>query len=155
AAVPIHTFTAPEDGWFVTSHIIELPSQLLVVDAQYTLRFARDVARYAAGLGKPLSRLYVTHYHPDHLLRAAAFDAPLFTLTSVAGKIKAAGDRVAREEHEKLGDDIPLTSRRPDFRIDEGEEIVDGVPIEHRRLCGAETEDALVVALPETGAIVV
>jgi glyoxylase-like metal-dependent hydrolase (beta-lactamase superfamily II) len=153
--VPIHTFTAPEDGWLVTSHVIELPSQLLVVDAQYTLPFAREVAHYAAGLGKPLSRLYVTHYHPDHLLGAAAFDAPLFTLTSVAGKVETAGDRVAREEHEKLGDDIPLVARRSDFCLGEGEEIVDGVHIEHRRLCGAETEDALVIALPEAKAVIV
>jgi hypothetical protein len=40
---PVHTFTAPEDGWLVTSHIIELPSQLLVVDAQYTLPYAHEV----------------------------------------------------------------------------------------------------------------
>src|SRR5271156_4767718 len=100
---PIHTFTAPEDGWLVTSHIIELPSQLLVVDAQYTLPFAREVARYAVGLGKPLTRLYVTHYHPDHLLGAAVFDTSLFALESVAAKIGNVGDRVAREEHEKVG----------------------------------------------------
>jgi glyoxylase-like metal-dependent hydrolase (beta-lactamase superfamily II) len=76
----IHTFTAPEDGWLVNSHIIELPSQLLVIDAQYTLPFAREVAGYAGRLGKPLTRLYVTHYHPDHPLGAAAFDAPLLAL---------------------------------------------------------------------------
>jgi len=106
--LPIHTCTAPEDGWCVTSHIIELPSQLLVVDAQYTLRHAREVARYATTLHKPLTRLYVTHYHPDHLLGAAAFDAPLFALESVTDKISVAGDRVAREEHEKAGDNVPI-----------------------------------------------
>ena len=84
---PIHTFTAPEDGWLVTSHLIELPSQLLVVDAQYRLSYAREVVRYAAALKKPLNRLYVTHYHPDHLLGAAAFGTPLVALESVAGKI--------------------------------------------------------------------
>jgi hypothetical protein len=64
AVSQIHTFTAPEEGWLVTSHVIELPSQLFVVDAQYTLPFAREVARYAAGLHKPLTRLYVTHTAP-------------------------------------------------------------------------------------------
>src|SRR5215475_11418318 len=103
---PIHTFPAPEEGWRVTSHIIELPSQLHVIDAQYTLRYAREVARYAATLKKPLTRLYVTHYHPDHLLGAAAFDTPLFALPSVAEKISAAGARVAREEHDKVGDKV-------------------------------------------------
>ena len=154
-AVPIHTFTHPEDGWLVTSHIVELPSRLLVVDAQYTFAYAREIVRHAVGLGKPVNRLYVTHYHPDHLLGAAAFDAPLFTLDSVAEKIGTTGDRVAREEHEKAGDDIPIKARQPDQRIDEGEEIIDGVRIEHRRLRGAETEDALVLALPDMGAILV
>src|SRR5215469_4570739 len=151
---PIHTFTAPEEGWRVTSHIIELPSQLLVVDAQYTLLHAREVARYAAGLKKPLARLYVTHYHPDHLLGAAAFNAPLFALESVTNKISAAGDRVAREEHEKVGDDVPTKARQPDQRIDEGVEIIDGVRVEHRRLRSAETEDALIVVLPDASAII-
>jgi glyoxylase-like metal-dependent hydrolase (beta-lactamase superfamily II) len=152
---PIHTFTAPEDGWLVTSHIIELPSQLLVVDAQYTLSAAREVVNYAAALERPVTRLYVTHYHPDHLLGAAAFNAPLFALASVAEKIDAVGDRVAGEEHEKVGDDIPKKARQPDRRIQEGEEIIDGVRIEHRRLRGAETEDALIVALPDAGVIIV
>ena len=152
---PVHTFTAPEEGWLVTSHIIELPSQLLVVDAQCTLPYAHEVTRYAVDLKKPLTRLYVTHYHPDHLLGAAAFDAPLFALKSVAEKISAAGDRVAREEHEKVGDDIPTTARQPDRRIDEGEEIIDGVRIVYRRLYTAETEDALIVALPDASTIIV
>jgi glyoxylase-like metal-dependent hydrolase (beta-lactamase superfamily II) len=150
----IHTFTAPEEGWLVTSHVIVLPSQLFVVDAQYTLTLAREVAKYAAALNKPLSRLYVTHYHPDHLLGAAAFDAPLFALASVADKIGAAGDRVAREEHDKVGDDIPMTARQPDLCVAEGEEIVDGVRIKFHRLQNAETEDALVIAFPEAGAII-
>jgi glyoxylase-like metal-dependent hydrolase (beta-lactamase superfamily II) len=152
---PIHTFTAPEDGWLVTSHIIELPSELLVVDAQYTLPCARQVVRRAAELKKPVTRLYVTHYHPDHLLGAEAFDAPLFALDSVSEKISTAGDRLAREEHEKVGDDIAAKARQPDRHIHEGEEVIDGVRVEHLRLRGAETDDALIVALPEVGAILV
>ena len=152
---PIHTFTAPEEGWLVTSHIVDLPTRLLVIDAQYTLPFAREVVGYAARLGKPIARLYVTHYHPDHLLGAAAFDAPLYALANVAAKIDAVGDRVAREEHEKVGDDIPKDARRPDQRIDEGDETIDGVRIEYRRVHSAETEDALIIALPDAGAIIV
>jgi len=153
--IPVHTFVAPEEGWLVTSHIIEFPSELFVVDAQYTLPLAREVVRYAASLRKPLTRLYVTHYHPDHLLGAAAFDAPLYTLDSVALKIGQAGDRVAREEHEKVGSDIPTRARQPDKCIAEGLEVLGGISIEHRRLRLAETEDALVLALPEESVIIV
>jgi glyoxylase-like metal-dependent hydrolase (beta-lactamase superfamily II) len=152
---PIHTFTAPEEGWLVNSHIIEFQTQLFVIDAQYTLPLAREVNRYAAVLGKPLTRLYVTHYHPDHLLGAAAFDAPLFALESVAAKISTVGDRVAREEHEKVGDDVPGTARQPDRLIAEGVEFIDRIGLEYRRLRGAETEDALIVAFPDAGTIIV
>ena len=152
---PVHTFTAPEEGWLVTSHVIELPSQVLVVDAQYTLRFAREVADYIKTLNKPLTRVYVTHYHPDHLLGASAFEAPLYTLDSVARKIAKAGDRVAREEHEKVGNDIPMNARQPDRLVTEGIEIVNRIRIEHRLLRSAETEDALVLALPDAQTILV
>jgi glyoxylase-like metal-dependent hydrolase (beta-lactamase superfamily II) len=155
ASTPIHTFTAPEEGWLVNSHIVEFPSQLFVVDAQYTLPFAREVDRYAVGLGKPLTRLYVSHYHPDHLLGAAVFDAPLFALESVAAKIGNVGDRVAREEHEKVGDDVPATARQPDRLIAEGAEVIDGIGLDYLRLRGAETENALIVAFPDAGAIIV
>ena len=155
SSVSIHTFTAPEEGWLVNSHIAELPSQLLVVDAQYTLPFAEEVVRYAASLNKPITRLYVTHYHPDHLLGASAFNAPLYALSSVADKVAAVGDRVASEEHEKVGDDIPGKARRVDRRIEGGDEVVDGVRMVHLRLRNAETEDALVMALPDERAIIV
>jgi glyoxylase-like metal-dependent hydrolase (beta-lactamase superfamily II) len=152
---PIHTFTAPEDGWLVTSHIIELPTSLLVVDAQYTLTYAREVVRYAEALKKPLAGVYVTHYHPDHLLGAAAFDAPLYALPSVAEKIAKAGDRVAREEHEKMGDVIPNVARRPDRLLTKSEEVIEGVRLQYRLVRSAETENALVIAVPDARAIIV
>jgi glyoxylase-like metal-dependent hydrolase (beta-lactamase superfamily II) len=152
---PIHTFTASEDGWLVNSHVIEFPSQLFVIDAQYILPNWREVVRYAQSLQKPMTRLIVTHYHPDHILGAVAFDAPLYALESVAEKIGAVGDRVAQEEREKVGDDIPGTARQPDRRIAEGAETVDGVRLGLRRLKGAETEDALTLGLPDADAIIV
>ncbi len=151
---PIHTYTAPEDGWIVTSHIVELPTQLLVVDAQYRLSYAHEVARYAAALNKPISRLYVTHYHPDHILGAEAFGAPVYALEQVATKIGKVGDRVAGEEHAIIGDDAPDHVHQPDHQVREGDESIDGVNIRHIRLTQAETEDALVIALPDARVII-
>jgi hypothetical protein len=65
------------------------------------------------------------------------------------------GDRVAREEHEKAGDDIPTTVRKPERRIAESDEVVEGVRLQYRRLQGAETEDALPIALPDADTIIV
>ena len=39
--IRIHTYTAPEEGWRVNTHLIELPTQIVAVDAQHTLRYAR------------------------------------------------------------------------------------------------------------------
>ena len=39
----IHTYTAPEDGWVVNSHIIEFPTQLFVIDATCVWCLANDV----------------------------------------------------------------------------------------------------------------
>jgi glyoxylase-like metal-dependent hydrolase (beta-lactamase superfamily II) len=150
----VHTYTAPESGWVVNSHIIELPTQLLLVDAQFTLANARAVAGYAATLGKPISRLYITHCHPDHILGAQVFDVPRFALEGVKARIAAMGDRVAEEEHARLGNAVPARATIPDRLVAPGTEIIDGVQFEFRSLKNAESEDALTLALPEEDIII-
>ena len=150
----VHTYTAPEQGWCVNSHIVETRKALVVVDAQYMLPCAHEVTAYAAALGKPIERLYLTHFHPDHILGASAFTCPLFALNPVAKKIAAVGDRVASEEHEKHGDAIPTRAQRPERIVPPGVETVDGVRFEFLHLQHAETEDALMVGLPDHGILI-
>lgn len=150
----VHTYTAPDDGWRVNTHIIELPTQLIAVDAQYALPYAREVVAYAADLGKPISRLYVTHYHPDHLLGAAAFRMPIHALPEVKIKIDAVGDRVAAEEHEKFPEAIPSHAEKPSILVAPGSESIDGVRFEFLHLQHAETEHALMVGFPEHGILI-
>ncbi len=147
--VSVHTYTAPDDGWRVNTHIFELAMQLIVLDAQYMLKYAREVLDYAATREKPITRLYISHYHPDHLLGAAAFSAPIYAWQEVKAKIEAAGDRVAAEEHEKHGDLIPAHAERPSRLVAPGVETIDGISLEFFLLKHAETEAALVVGLPD------
>src|SRR6516225_3003566 len=140
--VSIHTYTSPEAGWLANTHIIELPTQLLVVDAQYTLTFAREVVRYAETLQKPITRVYISHYHPDHLLGAAAFSAPLYALAEVIAQIDAVGDRVAAQEHEKHPHAIPAHTDIPKQTLNPGLITIDGLRLEFLRLQLAESEDA-------------
>jgi glyoxylase-like metal-dependent hydrolase (beta-lactamase superfamily II) len=150
----IHTYTAPEEGWCVNSHIIETATQLFVIDAQYMLPYAGEVIAYAAALGKPITRLYLTHFHPDHILGAPAFSSPIYALGAVAAKIEAVGDRVAGEEHAKHGNAIPARAKRPDHIVTLGAEIVDEVRFEFIHLHDAETEDALMIGLPDHGVLI-
>jgi glyoxylase-like metal-dependent hydrolase (beta-lactamase superfamily II) len=152
--VKVHTYTAPEEGWLVNSHLIELPTQLLAVDAQYMLPFAREVVDYGVSLGKPVTRLYITHYHPDHLLGAAVFRAPIYALAEVQAKIETVGDRLAGEEHEKHGAAIPFKAERPSELVTQGEETIDGIRVEFLHLQHAETENALMIGLPDQGILI-
>jgi glyoxylase-like metal-dependent hydrolase (beta-lactamase superfamily II) len=152
--VCIHTYTAPEDGWCVNSHIVETETALLVVDAQYMLRSAHEVTAYAAGLAKPIRRLYLSHFHPDHILGASVFPRPIYALAAVATKIAAVGDRVASEEHEKHGNLIATRAERPDKIIEAGVETIDGARFEFLHVQHAETADALMVGLPDRGILI-
>jgi glyoxylase-like metal-dependent hydrolase (beta-lactamase superfamily II) len=150
----IHTYTAPEDGWVVNSQIVEFPTQLFVIDAQYRLKYAEEVAGYAANLGKPITRLYVSHYHPDHILGAAVFDLPVHALAEVKAKIEAAGDRVAAEEHEKHGDAVAAKCVHPSVVVVPGVETIDGIALDFIRLQRAETADALMIGFPGRGVLI-
>jgi glyoxylase-like metal-dependent hydrolase (beta-lactamase superfamily II) len=150
----VHTYTAPDDGWVVNTHFIELPSQLIAIDAQYTIPYAKEALSYAATLGKPVTRLYVTHYHPDHLLGAGAFGLPMHALSDVKAKIDAVGDRVASEEHEKFPDAIPAHAEKPSIVVTPGAEIIDGIRFEFLHLRHAETEHALMIGFPEQGILI-
>jgi glyoxylase-like metal-dependent hydrolase (beta-lactamase superfamily II) len=152
--VRIHTYAAPEEGWRVNTHLIEPPTQIIAVDAQYTLRYAREIVDTISSLGKPLTRLYVTHYHPDHLLGASAFAAPLHALAEVKAKIEIIGERVAKEEHAKLGDVIPERAVRPSRIVVPGVEVIEDTRFEFLRLRHAETEDALMIGLPDHGVLI-
>jgi glyoxylase-like metal-dependent hydrolase (beta-lactamase superfamily II) len=145
----VHTYTAPDDGWVVNTHFIELPSQLIAIDAQYTIPYAKRALTYAATLSKPVTRLYVTHYHPDHLMGASAFGLPIRSLAEVKAKIDAVGDRVASEEHEKFPDAIPSHADKPGIIVTPGSETIEGVNFEFLHLQHAETEHALMIGLPE------
>jgi len=150
----IHTYTAPEEGWCVNSHIVETENMLVVVDAQYMLPFAHEVTAYATALGKPVERLYLTHFHPDHILGSSAFACPLYALDAVANKIAVVGDGVAREEHTKHAHVIPTRAELPNHIVAPGIEVIDAIRFEFIHLRQAETEDALMIGLPDHGILI-
>ena len=156
--VRVHTYTAPDDGWRVTTHLIELADQIIAFDGQYMLPFAQEAVDFAKATGKPITRLYISHYHPDHILGSAAFDAPIYALEPVKAKIDAVGDRLAREEREKFPADpdvIPQHPAKPQAVVKPGVETIGGVRFEFSVVNPAETEHALVISLPDESIVMV
>ena len=63
--VAIHTHTAAETGWRATSHVIELASQRILADTPLLPAHTNEVLDHATELGKPITRAYISHAHPD------------------------------------------------------------------------------------------
>ena len=89
--VAIHTHTAAETGWRATSHVIELASQRILVDTPRLTAHTNEVLDHATELGKPITRAYISHAHPDHFACAGLIDAPAYAPASVARLINEAG----------------------------------------------------------------
>src|SRR5215468_4860170 len=150
-AVTVHTYTAPERGWRVNSHLVELPSQLILVDAQLTTVYAREVRSIADGIGKPISRLYISHAHPDHFVGASVFDAPTFALATQRELINKSGDvRIERAYQNTPGHDDAgnVRARSVDAVVEPGVEEIDGVTFDFLAPVDAETTEQLAIGLP-------
>lgn len=79
-AARVHTYTAPGEGLLVNTHVVETDSRLVVVDGQFLLPYATEVADYIERLGKPVERFVLSHVHVDReakevLRSGAAFSA--------------------------------------------------------------------------------
>ncbi|WP_086661537.1 MBL fold metallo-hydrolase [Lentzea kentuckyensis] len=148
-AVRIHSYMAPDTSVNVTTQLIETPSRIIAVDAQFVLAYADEVVSYVEGLGKPLDRVIVTHAHPDHYNGVARFGAPVHALAVVRDQIIARGD-----SQDPTGAIIPLTDVTPTVEIVPGAEIIDGVPFVFETLSGGEAPDQLVIKLPDHGVLV-
>ena len=70
-------------------------------------------------------------------------------LQEVKVRIEAVGDRVAGEEHEKHPGKIPNRAEHPTEVVTPGSEVIDGVRLSFILLQHAETDNALMVGLPE------
>ena len=152
--VIIHTYTSPESGLEANTHIVELPTQLLVIDTQYAVPFAAEAAAYAATLGKPITRVYVTHAHPDHFFGAAEFAAPVHALAATKSTIETNGEMILSNNRATAGDVLPDKVTAPTEVVIPGEIIIDGIRLELMEFTDGEAGDALVIALPDQDVLI-
>jgi len=152
--VRIHTFVSSftYDNIANATHIVETKNQLVLVDAQFLVPYARAFRDYADSLGKPIERLYLSHRHPDHWfgLGAAFADVPVYALPETISFIQEHGED-SRSDHWKLGDLVPDRVVVPKEAVGPGEETIDGVRYLFDRVTDAEIDFDLTIALPELG----
>ncbi|MDX2139446.1 MAG: MBL fold metallo-hydrolase [Chloroflexota bacterium] len=155
--VRIHTYTAPPASFLVTSHIIETPNTLVIVDAQFLQTAARDVLAYAESLGKPIDRVILSHAHPDHWSGGNIFaDVPFVSTAAIAQGVQADidGGGVAQRAGLVGESEVPAEPRVPEAGIEAGALTIDGVNFDIQIYDNVEAPQQLVVRLPDHGVVV-
>lgn len=139
--VRFHTYVSPAQAVHVTSHIVELPDQLLLVDATFIPPTAMEVAGAIAATGKPVGLAVLSHEHPDHWGAADVYEGVKFaTLPEIREAVIAEGAAGERPAPANVVDG-------PDLAL--GTTSLSGVPVEIRHYQNAEAPHQVVVVLPE------
>jgi len=152
--VRIHTFVSSfvDNNIANATHIIETKNQLVLVDSQFLVPYAKAFRDYADSLGKPIERLYISHRHPDHWfgLGAALSDVAIYALPETRDFIQQHGED-SRNDHWKLGDLAPDRIAVPQHVVRPGEEKIDGVKYTFERVTDNEIDFNLAIGLPDVG----
>ena len=151
--VTVHSLTAPEPFFANSTHIIETPNSLVLIDAQFLLPMALDYRAYADGLGKPIERLIITHAHPDHFLGSEAFaDVEIYAVSEVAESVAANGQAEVDEKQAEFGDAIASTFVVPTV-LEPGSVEIDGIAFTFEVVMNAEAEIQVVTKVPAYGIV--
>jgi len=148
--VRIHTYMAAPQGAMVTSHVVETPSGLVLIDGQFTPASAAELKRYLDSLGKPLRRVILSHAHPDHWFGFHHLGRPPVHAGPIASRFLA--ENGAKVVAERQADSSAPTIAGV---ITEGSETIDGVELRFRHVLDTEAPEITVVEVPAAGAVIV
>jgi glyoxylase-like metal-dependent hydrolase (beta-lactamase superfamily II) len=141
------------NGFGVSSTIVYGPTEALLVDAQFSLANAHRLVAEILELDRDLTRVFITHMHPDHYLGLEVVKAA-FPNVQVAGYKEAADEansafafKIDHWRDEVLGRNGATTAVKIE-RIDEPRLSVDGETIEILGLMRGDSEHAAVLWIP-------
>jgi len=100
------------NGYDVNSTIIAGEKELLLIDAQFSLSSAHRLTAQLLEMNKPLTTIYITHPHPDHLfglavLKQAFPNAHVYALPQTAGAVANAWPNRQKFWFPTYGNNIP------------------------------------------------
>lgn len=147
----IHTFISPEYFLADATHIIETSESLIIIDGQFVVPYAMQFRAYADSLGKPISRIYLSHDHPDHFfgIGAAFSDVSGYALKETIDFLNNYGEAIRADREKVFGDFVPKNIAVPQNTVEPGTEIIDGIKFEFVKHLHTETEYHLSVRIPD------
>lgn len=148
--VRIYTLLTPDDKFANTSHIIELPTQLIVVDGQFFVPYAQQLKAFTDGLNKPVTRFYISHEHPDHYIGFGDTfpDVAVYALAATKQAIEQNGPATLAQRQNLFGPLIAHHLNVPTHVQQPGREVIDGVPFVFEESLDNESPASLVIKLP-------
>lgn len=154
--IKVHTYMSPASMFANTSHVIELQDQLIVVDGQFFSPYAFELKALTDRLGKPISRFYISHDHPDHYIGFGdAFpNVPVYALEETLAAIRKDGPGVLAARQQRFGTLISKTLNEPRFVQKPGQERIAGVDFIFERAVDNEAAVSLVIKIPSIGVYV-
>jgi glyoxylase-like metal-dependent hydrolase (beta-lactamase superfamily II) len=153
ANVKIHTYMSPLVMFANTSHVIELKNELIIVDGQFFAPYALELKKFTDSLGKPVTRLYISHDHPDHYIGFGdAFpNVKVYALAETKASIEQNGQKVLEKRQAQFGPMIASKLNKPTIIQQPGEETIENVKFIFEKSSNNESETSLVIKLPEPG----
>jgi len=155
--VTLHTYVAPDASAQVTSHVIETPNRLVVVDTQFVQIFAQDLRAYVDSIGKPIERVILSHEHGDHWAGATQFtDVPFVSTETIAQTVETNLPTYLQLMESVIGaENMPETPNLPQGTLTAESEQIDGIAFEYRVDDNAEAVQHLSIHLPEANVWIV
>jgi glyoxylase-like metal-dependent hydrolase (beta-lactamase superfamily II) len=156
--VTIHCVQAPEDGEMTNAQVIETSERLILVDTLQLKTHSDELKSYIESLGKPLDRVIITHFHPDHWMGAPSFKGyPIYALGEVIGGINAMADYFIgyhRSLHPDNADTVIHAEKvLPTELLAEGILEIDGIKLNMVKVVDTESPVNLIVELPDQGVL--
>jgi glyoxylase-like metal-dependent hydrolase (beta-lactamase superfamily II) len=152
----IHTLVSGADGVMTSTHVIEGPTALVIVDTHLLRADARALRAYADAIGKPIERVIVTHGHPDHYFGIESFtDVPVYATENTHRHMQQRHRAHHRGHVERVGDAVTDEVHFPTATLPEGEFVIDGVRYEISEMPNLEDIWQTVIRLPDEGVLIV
>ena len=130
----LHAFVNPPEAAGNGTCIIEGENSLVLIDSHFDENSAKAFRAYADNLGKPIDSIYLTHEHPDHIngLGVAFTDVESYATAEVVELAAQAGIEIGNI-------------------VEAGNAEIDGIAYEFEIFQDTESEEALLIKLPEYG----
>ncbi len=145
----IHVVASPEDGELVNSIIVESQNKLVIIDVPLLNPYSKELREYADSLDKPIDRVIITHFHPDHWAGLEYFaDLPIYSLREIQDEIKNSGDWALSFHRPIHGDLITDNIIVPTNIIEEGPLEIDGIDYNIIKIIDAEMRFMLAIEIP-------